>query len=72
MDKLLVSIEEAAAVLGIRRTLLYELLRRGEIESVHVGRRRLIPRQALEDFVKRRRQESQEVAETVVRLERFG
>lgn len=35
---LLVSVREAAALLGIGRTMLYELIGRGELVPVHIGR----------------------------------
>jgi excisionase family DNA binding protein len=38
----LVSIEEAAASLGIRRTAFYGLMRRGEVQTHKLGRRRLV------------------------------
>ncbi len=42
--KLLLTVEEAAEQLGIGRTLLYSLIRTGQITSVRVGRlRRLRP-----------------------------
>ena len=37
------SVEEAADALGIGRTLVFQLLRSGELQSIRVGRRRLIP-----------------------------
>ena len=42
-------------MLGIGRTLMYELLGSGAIESVSVGRLRKVPFDALTDFVARRR-----------------
>lgn len=56
MDRLLNSPEETAALLGIGRTRVFALLAAGEIESVRVGRRRLIPTAAVEDFVARLRE----------------
>ncbi len=52
--KLLLSITEAAGRLGIGRSHLYELVLAGQVESVKLGRRRLIPTEALERFVKER------------------
>lgn len=49
--KMLYPIDEAGEVLSIGRSRLYELMATGEIESVKVGKRRLIPAQALEAFV---------------------
>lgn len=51
LDRLLLNCDEAAEVLGVKRTKLYELLNSGEIASCHVGRLRKIPRQAIEDYV---------------------
>lgn len=48
---LLLRVEEAADRLGIKRTLMYHLVRRGEIESVQVGRLRRIPVACLEEYV---------------------
>lgn len=42
------TVEEACTVIGIGRTLLYELVLRGEVPSKLLGRRRLIPGAALE------------------------
>ena len=47
-DKLIYTVEETRALLGLSRTLVYEAIRRGEIPSIRVGRRILIPRAALE------------------------
>ena len=51
LDKILVSPGQAAELLSIGRTYLYELLRTGEIRSVQVGRLRRIPVAALRDYV---------------------
>jgi excisionase family DNA binding protein len=42
LERLLVKPEEAATMLGIGRTRMYELLARGEIPSRRLGRSRLI------------------------------
>jgi excisionase family DNA binding protein len=60
-SKLLVSAEEAASILSLGRSKVFELLAAGELESFTVGRRRLIPRQALTEFVERQRQDQWEV-----------
>ena len=54
-DQLLVDAEEAARRIGIGRTKMYELLGQNEIESVAVGRRRLVPTTALDEYVQRLR-----------------
>ena len=47
----LLSIEQACAALGgIARSTLYQLLDRGELRSVTVGRRRLIPASAIAEY----------------------
>jgi excisionase family DNA binding protein len=46
-----VSVEEAAGLLGISRALAYELVRRGELPRLRLGRRVVIPRKALREFV---------------------
>ncbi|HEY1988121.1 MAG TPA: helix-turn-helix domain-containing protein [Acidimicrobiales bacterium] len=48
---LLVTVEEAAGLLRLGRTRAYELVLGGRIRSVKVGRRRLVVRSSLEDFV---------------------
>jgi len=42
------TVEDAAAMLGIGRTLAYELARTGELPSIRLGRRIIIPRAAVE------------------------
>jgi excisionase family DNA binding protein len=49
--RLLLTVPEAAVALGIGRTLAYELVLRGELPSVKLGRARRIPVAALEAFV---------------------
>lgn len=50
-EPLLLRPEEAAQLLSLGRTKVYELVRSGRLGSVKVGKRRLIPRKALEQFV---------------------
>lgn len=52
--KLLFSIDEAAAVLSLGRTLVYDLVMRDEIHSIKVGRMRRIPLSALQEYVARK------------------
>src|SRR5690606_29466874 len=47
----LVSVETAARALGLGRNTCYQLIRDGRLRSVQVGKRRLIPVQALDEFV---------------------
>ena len=58
MNKLLLNAEEAAELLGIGRTKVYDLLRVGAIESVRIGKARRIPRDALTAYVEWLREES--------------
>lgn len=48
--KLLLSINEACALSGLKRTMLYKLIASGQIRSKPIGRRRMIPRAELERF----------------------
>ena len=52
-DKMLLTVVEAAQRLGIGRTLMYELLSTGQIESVHLGRLHKVPVLALTRFIER-------------------
>ena len=52
-EKLLLSIPEVMEITGLGRSLIVEKLLRGEIASVKVGRRRLVPLTAIEDYVAR-------------------
>ncbi len=52
-DRLL-SIDEAAKALGIGRTALYAELLSGELWSVKVGRRRLVPASAIGRYIDKR------------------
>ena len=47
-ERLALSVEEAGALLGISRDLAYDLVGRGELPSVRLGRRLVVPRRALE------------------------
>lgn len=47
----LVTVEEAASLLRIGRTRTYEFIRCGLIQSVKVGRRRLVVHDSLRQFV---------------------
>lgn len=45
------TIAQTTERLGICRANLYKLLRSGELRSVNIGRRRLVPEQAIADFI---------------------
>lgn len=48
----LVSIDEAAEILGIRRTAFYGLIQRGEIRTHKIGRRRLVSVASLDELAR--------------------
>ena len=50
-ERLTMTVEEAAEVLGISRNSAYEAVRRGEIPSLRLGRRILIPAEQLRRFL---------------------
>jgi excisionase family DNA binding protein len=50
-ERLTYTVEEAAKAIGVSRGLAYELVRRGDLRTVHVGRRVVIPRDAVRDFL---------------------
>ena len=45
------SVEMAAQMLGISRSMGFKLIRRGELRSVKAGTRTLIPIAALDEFI---------------------
>jgi excisionase family DNA binding protein len=51
MDKLLLTPTEAATALSIGRSKVYELMQAGQLESVHIGACRRVPREALTIFL---------------------
>ncbi|MEV4127478.1 helix-turn-helix domain-containing protein [Nocardia sp. NPDC049707] len=46
-------IPTACERLGIGRSLLFDLIRTGQLNSVKVGKRRLIPETAIVEFIER-------------------
>lgn len=44
-------VPEAMAVLSLSRSVIYELIRSGRLRSVTEGRSRLIPAQAITDYI---------------------
>jgi excisionase family DNA binding protein len=45
------TVEEAARVLGIGRSLAYALVRTGQLPALRIGRRLVVPRAALDRLV---------------------
>lgn len=54
-EPFLYTMVDAAKMLGVGRTTIYDLADRGEVEVVHIGRRALVTRESLADFVTRLR-----------------
>lgn len=55
VEPLLYKPEQAASVIGIGRSKLFELIADGQIETVQIGRSRRVPAQALVEYVARLR-----------------
>ncbi len=51
-EPLVYSVSEARKLLGISRGLAYEAIRTGQIPSIRLGRRILVPRFGLEQLLK--------------------
>lgn len=47
----LLGVDEAAAMLGIGRSRLYDEIAAGQLRSIRVGRRRLVPASAIAEFI---------------------
>lgn len=52
MERLMVTVEEAAECLGIGRSAVYDLMRLGHLPSVKIGRSRRVPVEALRTYVR--------------------
>lgn len=52
-ERVMLTTEEAAERLGIGRTLMFRLIRTGEIQSVQIGRLRRVPASALQEYAAR-------------------
>ena len=51
--RVMLSITDAARCLSVGRSTMYELINSGAIETVHIGRLRRVPAEALTDYVNR-------------------
>ena len=58
-QKVLLSMEEAAELMSIGRTLLYDLVMHKRIASIKIGRSRRIPVMALYEFIAQQASESE-------------
>jgi excisionase family DNA binding protein len=54
VERLAYSVDEAAAITGLSRDLLYDEMRTGRLAYLKIGRRRIITRQHLEAFLARK------------------
>lgn len=59
--RLLVTVAEAAVILGCSRGHIYTRVMRGDIPSLTIGRARRIPVSALEEWIARQVEEEQSV-----------
>ena len=50
-ERLLYRVSQAGEVLGLSRSVVFDLMRMGRLRSVKQGRTRLIPLSALRDYV---------------------
>lgn len=53
MDKIALNVTEAAEALGVSRTVVYQLMRRGDFPSFKIGSRTVVPKKALEEWANR-------------------
>ncbi|MGQ0631581.1 MAG: excisionase family DNA-binding protein [Sporichthyaceae bacterium] len=51
VDRMLLTVEEAAAALGVGRSLMFELIAAGDVETVRVGRLRRVRPEDLRAYV---------------------
>lgn len=59
IEPLAVRIPQAAQMIGVGKSTLYELIASGEIETVKIGRSTLVLTEGLKLFVSKRRRPSQ-------------
>ena len=66
-EALVLSLDEVARALGVSFSIAYRLVRAGDIPSIRIGRRVLISRKAVEQFLATREAESTQVSGYVAR-----
>lgn len=54
-EALTITVEQAGRLLGISRALAYELVRRGELPALRLGRRLVVPADAIDAMLERSR-----------------
>ena len=52
VQRLTYSVDEAAELLGISRTLAYEAIRKGEVPHIKIGKRILVPKAMIEELLR--------------------
>ncbi|MFD6548476.1 helix-turn-helix domain-containing protein [Streptomyces sp. NPDC058398] len=62
IDQILYRPEEAAIVLRIGRSTVYEEMRLGRLQTVRIGRRRLVPPEYIAQYVELLKREAQEAS----------
>lgn len=61
-ERKLYRVAEAMALLSLKRSVIYELLRAGRLRSVHEGRTRLVPAAAIAEYIALLERESADAA----------
>lgn len=61
-QKALLSITDFMAESGLGRTKTYELIGSGELETIKVGKRRMVPAEAFQDWIARLRERARSAA----------
>lgn len=51
MEKLVLNVKEVAEALGISRSYAYELMRNGTIPTVQLGRKRIVSKEKLNEWI---------------------
>lgn len=57
MEKLVYSIQEAADLLGISKSYAYELVRKGAIPVLKLGKKRVIPKEKFNQWINGEREQ---------------
>jgi len=60
--KILYSIREAAELLSISRSTIYNFFRSGDLSFLKIGERRLVEASAIDDFINRMKQQNMATA----------